>query len=480
MKRIIVFLLVMSLVLNINVKSIYADQVVHSDIDLIVEEITSEDIDTLFLPVAIPVSQAIVYMMGVLGVVGVGSAIYANADALMEFGNKQIEKFKVKALALGLTAEIVDNWLTDLGNGVLKKSSEVWTAFKTWVSSLRDTVNTPSIEFPYDGKVYANQEINLMSLLTSGSTLDYDGHTLTNAHIEIPNDGYFYVSNRASMTNNYGFYYATTKTGTVKLYTSIFGVGDKTYSIQLTDSYSTVINGTKYYYRLIGGYLEGNGWDCVISSKVPYLAKPSPNSISPSTALNMIINGVYTPSESEYTIVGGITDINGVNVSNPGVTSDDVVINWDNVGSIPGVIGGVVGGTISWDDALTAGGVIVKENDVTIGGSEDVVDKPDTPVIEWPEVDVGNIGDYTLDLTNIFPFCLPFDFIDFLNILSAEPETPYFEYDMPLPGGINGGSYKFVIDLSPFDNAAALMRKMETLAFIIGLVFITREKMIRG
>ena len=467
MKRIIAFFLTLTLVFNINVKTIQADQVVHSDLDLVVE-----DVETYLLPVAIPTAQAVLYLLTALGVIGTSSAIYANKEAIEEWGTQQIEKFKVKALALGLTAELVDNWLEDLSNGVLVKSSEVWTAFKEWVKSLSDVgVIDPTI--PYSGKVVAGQSFDIVTMVDGAKSNDgidyyYDYYKFT-----AKADGYMVVAKW--INNNPDSLYvvyavpSTSRPSSTYSYEYKRPVDDspKTGSSYIGSRDYFTVDGVKYWYSA-AVWVSG-------TDTLPFF----PNDFY-TTALSKVIRGEYVPDvpvSNDYTIIGGVTDLDKVGIRNPGATEEqDVVIDWGNFDTV-GVITGVGTGTITWDDALTQGGVVVTEDDVVIGGSDVVEEVPDVPVIEWPEVDLGGISDYTLDLTNIFPFCLPFDFIDFLNILSAEPETPYFEYDMPLPFG---DSYKFVIDLSPFNDAAALMRKMETLAFIIGLVFITREKMIRG
>ena len=41
-------------------------------------------------------------------------------------------------------------------------------------------------------------------------------------------------------------------------------------------------------------------------------------------------------------------------------------------------------------------------------------------------------------------------------------------------------TYDIVIDLSSFNSVAELLRDMECLAFIVGLIMITRSRMIRG
>ena len=86
---------------------------------------------------------------------------------------------------------------------------------------------------------------------------------------------------------------------------------------------------------------------------------------------------------------------------------------------------------------------------------------------------------YTADLTTIFPFCIPFDLIRAFKVLSVQGEAPV--YDIPLKI-----DYKYVhvneswsIDMSDFSSVIQILRVMETLGFIVGLILVTR-KLIRG
>lgn len=83
---------------------------------------------------------------------------------------------------------------------------------------------------------------------------------------------------------------------------------------------------------------------------------------------------------------------------------------------------------------------------------------------------------FALDLTKVFPFCIPFDLYAFLTCLNADPVTPVIEWEIAMPGG---GSYPLTIDLSPFDSVAQLLRRLELLLFIIALAIKTRD-LIKG
>lgn len=81
-------------------------------------------------------------------------------------------------------------------------------------------------------------------------------------------------------------------------------------------------------------------------------------------------------------------------------------------------------------------------------------------------------GDYTLPLADFFPFCIPFDLYKMLSLLSASPQAPAFTWQFYTPGG---GSIPIEVDLSAFDSVAAVLRAVETLAFCVGLGFVTKK-----
>lgn len=91
----------------------------------------------------------------------------------------------------------------------------------------------------------------------------------------------------------------------------------------------------------------------------------------------------------------------------------------------------------------------------------------------WSPSDMGN---FTLDLSRYFPFCIPFDLYDFFTCLNADPVAPVIEWVIPVPGG---DTYPLEIDLSPFDPVAQLLRRLQLLLFCVGLAFKTRD-LIKG
>ena len=112
------------------------------------------------------------------------------------------------------------------------------------------------------------------------------------------------------------------------------------------------------------------------------------------------------------------------------------------------------------------------------GGSTD----PDNP--DSGDTDLDN---YKADLRDVFPFCIPFDLIHLLNVLDAEPEAPVFKIPIDLEAGnpftgdkIVDYHSEMVIDLSDYDDAIKVIRILEIIAFLLGLMLITRQQMIKG
>ena len=96
--------------------------------------------------------------------------------------------------------------------------------------------------------------------------------------------------------------------------------------------------------------------------------------------------------------------------------------------------------------------------------------------------DTGSDSDkesFTADLKELFPFCIPFDLIHALKILSADPETPYFEVPVKIHSFGIDVDYTFVLDFEQFNMIAKVLRTVETLGFIVLLIWVTRD-LIKG
>lgn len=102
------------------------------------------------------------------------------------------------------------------------------------------------------------------------------------------------------------------------------------------------------------------------------------------------------------------------------------------------------------------------------------------PTITVPSIE-GNwngVEGFQIDLSGVFPFCVPFDIYKLISKLSVDPVTPVFE--IPVAVSERMGMYETVtVDLSPFDDFAASMRNLQKL-LILAAVGVLSWKMIFG
>ena len=108
------------------------------------------------------------------------------------------------------------------------------------------------------------------------------------------------------------------------------------------------------------------------------------------------------------------------------------------------------------------------------------------PVIDNSQTNIGEIdADVTLPselsdfstpgLINVFPFCLPYDFIRGMRLFSAEPEVPHFETEIKIPAFLNvpAQTWKFEIDFKEFEPLAKITRWISLISFIYCLILLT-------
>lgn len=95
--------------------------------------------------------------------------------------------------------------------------------------------------------------------------------------------------------------------------------------------------------------------------------------------------------------------------------------------------------------------------------------------------------DYKTDLRLVFPFCIPFDLVHLIQAFEAEPEAPVFEFplDLELENPWTGKKildyhHVFKLDMSDYEPVIKIFRIFEIIFFIIGLLMITRQQMIKG
>lgn len=99
---------------------------------------------------------------------------------------------------------------------------------------------------------------------------------------------------------------------------------------------------------------------------------------------------------------------------------------------------------------------------------------PDPDPADDPELDPAikyEIDRAKFDLTEIFPFCIPFDLVKLLDALCADPVAPRFELPFVVP--VLDIEIVWVIDMSIFDTAASVFRSGIVIGYVIFLIMNT-------
>lgn len=178
-------------------------------------------------------------------------------------------------------------------------------------------------------------------------------------------------------------------------------------------------------------------------------------------------DGISEEKTQEYVVDGSIEDV----IERDGTLDNVDVINPPNVyeEDKDKVFVDVEGITI--EDIAKP---FPDERTITIDNTGDVV-LPDKKPVPKP-VDNSDVKDYTLTgIQKVFPFCVPWDIKMLLNTLTADAQAPKFNWKFIYFDNKGKKEKKIELDLSVFDGAASILRKMELLAFIVGLVLLTRN-----
>lgn len=109
---------------------------------------------------------------------------------------------------------------------------------------------------------------------------------------------------------------------------------------------------------------------------------------------------------------------------------------------------------------------------------------PDNPETPTPEEEA---SPYKADLKDIFPFCIPFDLIHLLKVFDADAEAPVFEFplDIEMDNPFTGEKvvdyhHVFKVDMADYEPVVKILRIFQVIFFIIALMLITRQQMIKG
>lgn len=434
---------------------------------------------------AVSAGELIAYLLGVFGLTAASVAVYDNVDSVKAWGNEQLEAFETATIgklsdptAQAQARADIATWVENARQGTIDNSSVVWSYWKQWAGSL----TTQTIEQTTGG----------VGGLPAYAALAIDPAVVSAFQLNITTSSDpIYVVAVDEGINGIGYELVSFSRFTLTYYDTFY---NESYTISASSKFAHIDEPVNQYIDFYNAcmYSSDRMSDSSILFGLPRNELLVRGSGSTTKALGKFIaEYMLNPpveADPDYTLSPtGLSDVyerdhsyDNVGLVNPGAVAGNpgITIDWGKVGDIAGVLGGIAAGELDGTAALERVGVTVVDR-VTDKVIDDtgVTDIPITDVV----VDTSEFDDYTLPgLETLFPFCLPFDLIDFLNILSAPPEAPHFQIPIRYPTGSGWAEYVVDIDLSAFDTVAQLLRNMELLAFIMGLIVLTREKMIRG
>lgn len=115
-------------------------------------------------------------------------------------------------------------------------------------------------------------------------------------------------------------------------------------------------------------------------------------------------------------------------------------------------------------------------NDLSVSVEITDSDTPTIPVDPDDPINPDEMG--VTGLSDVFPFCIPFDIIAAVDLLRATPETPVITIPFRIPS--IDFRYDVVIDFDQWEPVIQVFRTMELLAFIVGLALVTRQIYLRS
>ena len=200
-----------------------------------------------------------------------------------------------------------------------------------------------------------------------------------------------------------------------------------------------------------------------------------------------------------------LTDAAYTYVYPEGVTQDDVITGWTNAFEqanedviiyplSPDELVGVNGYDIAYGYEGVAGAV--EGVDLPQSGVENP-DVPVTPDLSGSTILLNNILSYiksipatiigtgslnfdafnNINLSHVFPFCIPFDLISSFQVFNRQPVEPVLTLDFS--GTVFEPVGTYTIDLTQFEPLAKIIRFFSYSFFVLGLVLVTR-KIIKG
>lgn len=442
-------------------------------------------------PVYLSVGTGLLSLMAISGVLPEVAMLgaFTTASALGAYTVTLFTSYVAQKSDIDTSA--VDEWLTNLQHGICDTSSDVFDLYREWIQSLTATSaeSASAHKYTLDG-IQSNYYLSDYSYITIAANRPMDFYIFITSPTNDFNDSnnrLYIVTTESINTCIMRGWYDTKSYGSFVEFNSTIA---KTY----------ILDGKTYYVNrqfVSNKYIYGNSfssnrvWEGGQSGYYPMvnLRDWYKSLVIQADTFEEGIQKVLNPKTTDWANLGGLIG-DGVSVPDlsdlPLSGSDSIAMNLENVveklGSLEGALDQVLGRDISITDYQDAIGVHVVdgENVITIDRDIPISDyvpnpefAPTVPVA--PDTPSYSDTDFTVTgLKEIFPFCIPFDLIDFITSLKAEPVAPNWNLSASFLGS-KFSRYSINVNLSSFDPLAKICRKAELLLFIISLILITRH-----
>lgn len=389
-------------------------------------------------------------------------------------------------------------YMTEL---VLKFCNDTGTNINEWCKGIVEgtTINTSGVLTLSSN---ANSKLNEFIGYLENENLIVDnfkapGHYLGNTKLSIINDlkfqthaqNYTWVYDAFSFSDNiYGVYDSvndvlvmfvqSTSQFTATRYKKDFSVlrtnNVGTLSSKAPNTRYNVISDFSSYAWNIDAYIDGENNLCVIDD----IFFNTTSAVADWIANNVDGKVIDDVGSIGNALVGagaiaGIDAISGAITLDPAII-DDLAVPQDITIPIPDYI------DILSDAIDEAPSVPIEGVDIPIPKVKPKIKAKDEPAPDNPfpdnPIDPEPIAPYMFDLTNIFPFCIPFDLVYLVKTLKATPTAPVIDWRIHVPNVVD---YTLHIDLSNWDSVARVFRTCEDVLFILGLILMSR-RLIRG
>lgn len=401
------------------------------------------------------------------------AAVVDNADTIYTEMNNCINKVTD---GLENQAAIVSDWWKEAAAGAVDTTSSVWKGVCNWFTGARENFTTIGTVI----NVRAGEKVNWIN---SGRGSAYGIASADCRCVE-----YWFKQGENSRYYFGRMWIFSEKNAWITTY-------HNGYSNNRSLGYNK--NFDLYYYNDSDMLttVSSENWKDTISKYLPnayYLGQYDFDfSMTVDNLLSLIQPYLGTQQEK---IMGGINKVLDEKVIDDAadvIWPDTIVLNPDAVsdGGLEQILEKVIAGEMTWTDywdrvasgekvgIKTETGTYVLDN----AGVTDVPYEKDATDAPPADTDVtlnDSLADYKTDgLTSLFPFCIPFDLINCIKLMSATGEAPCWEFPFKVP--MTNIEDTITIDLAKWDSVAAVCRSVETLLFIGLLISRTRE-FIRG